>query len=139
SSPKTSAAWAWLETGSVGNSSASARRAAVCQRRRLTMIMANIPARASSESGSRPFATVNPFTSEKVREFPFLGDDEIDDIVDRAHRAFRSWRQRPVSERARVVRRAGDLMLERKDTLAALITLEMGKLIGESHWEVGLA
>ncbi len=96
-------------------------------------------AKTASDSGSRPFATVNPATGETVQEFPFIDSDAVIAAVEKAHEAFLSWRERPVAERAQVVRRAGDLMLEREDELAQLITLEMGKLIAESHFEVGLA
>ncbi|HEY0344120.1 MAG TPA: aldehyde dehydrogenase family protein [Solirubrobacteraceae bacterium] len=41
---------------------------------------------------------------------------------------FGPWRRRPVSERAAIVRRAGELMADRRDQLASLVTLEMGKL-----------
>jgi succinate-semialdehyde dehydrogenase / glutarate-semialdehyde dehydrogenase len=93
----------------------------------------------ASDSGARPFATVDPYTGETVREFPFLDSGQIPDVVERAATAFQSWRERPVADRARMLRRAGDLMLERKEDLAALLTQEVGKRIGESIWEVGLA
>ncbi|GMA16554.1 NAD-dependent succinate-semialdehyde dehydrogenase [Deinococcus metallilatus] len=97
------------------------------------------PDKTASDSGHRPFATVNPYTGETVREFPFLTTGEALAAVERAHEAFGAWRQRPVEERAAIVRRAGELMLERKDELARLVTLEMGKLIRESGFEVELA
>jgi succinate-semialdehyde dehydrogenase/glutarate-semialdehyde dehydrogenase len=85
------------------------------------------------------YATVNPYTGETVREFDTLTRDEVDAAVATAHEAFGRWRRRPISERAAVVRRAGELMLERRDRLACLVTLEMGKLIGESGKEVDLS
>jgi hypothetical protein len=97
------------------------------------------PPRADSDSGARPFATVNPYTGETVREFPFLETEQIPSVVERADKAFHAWRKRLAAERAQVVRRAGDLILERKEQLAALLTEEVGKLIRESEWEVGLA
>jgi len=95
--------------------------------------------KTASDSASRPFATVNPATGETVKEFSFLDTDDVMAAVEKAHQAFQSWRERPVAERAQVVRRAGELMREREDELARLITLEMGKLIAEAHFEVGLA
>src|SRR6478609_547673 len=98
--------------------------------------------RTGSSVGERRFATVNPATGEVVREYPFLPSDQITAVVEKAHEAFLSWREWPVTERARVVRRAGDLMLERADELARLITLEMGKLTaearGEGPWVAGI-
>src|SRR4051812_14836876 len=83
--------------------------------------------------------SVNPYNNEVLREFPALTDEEVDRAVDQAHRAFQEWRQLPVDERARIVGRAGELMLERRDELARTVTLEMGKLVGESHGEVDLS
>jgi succinate-semialdehyde dehydrogenase / glutarate-semialdehyde dehydrogenase len=93
----------------------------------------------ATQSADRPFATVNPNTNETVREFETLDADQLDAAVKTAHEAFLAWRLRPIEERASVVRRAGELMLERSNELAGLLTLEMGKLIAESQWEVGLA
>jgi len=100
---------------------------------------ATSPDPTASDSPSRAFATVNPATGETVKEFPSVDTDDVLAAVEQAHQAFLSWRDRPVAERARVVRRAGELMREREDELAGLVTLEMGKLIAEAHFEVGLA
>jgi succinate-semialdehyde dehydrogenase / glutarate-semialdehyde dehydrogenase len=95
--------------------------------------------KTASDAGARPYATVNPCTGETEREFPFLATGEVDGVVERAHAAFAEWRRRPVQERAAVVQRAADLMRERQDDLAALITREMGKRIKEAAGEVQLA
>jgi succinate-semialdehyde dehydrogenase/glutarate-semialdehyde dehydrogenase len=84
-------------------------------------------------------ASINPYNNEVLREFRPLTDDEVDRAVDAAYLAFQGWRQLAPTERAAVVHRAGELMLERRDEFAQLVTLEMGKLIGESHSEVDLA
>jgi succinate-semialdehyde dehydrogenase / glutarate-semialdehyde dehydrogenase len=91
------------------------------------------------QTADRPFATVNPYTNETVREFETLDADQLDAAVQTAHEAFLAWRLRPIEERAAIVCRAGKLMLERSTELAGLLTLEIGKLIIESQWEVGLA
>ncbi len=92
-----------------------------------------------SGTADRTYATVNPFTGETEREFEALAGDQVTAVVDRAHTAFLDWRQRTVAERAAVVGRAADLMTERSDALAALITKEMGKRIQEAAGEVALA
>jgi succinate-semialdehyde dehydrogenase/glutarate-semialdehyde dehydrogenase len=93
---------------------------------------------ATSTQGSA-IATVNPYTNERVREFPVLSQEEVGRAVDAAHRAFPRWRARSAAERAAFVRRAGQLMSERKEELADLLTLEVGKLIDSSRAEVDLA
>ncbi|WP_222194017.1 NAD-dependent succinate-semialdehyde dehydrogenase [Modestobacter italicus] len=95
--------------------------------------------KTAGDAGARPYATVNPYTGETEREFPFLETDAIDGVVARAHAAFGDWRRRSVAERAAVVGRAAELMRERQDELAALITREMGKRIQEAAGEVQLA
>jgi succinate-semialdehyde dehydrogenase/glutarate-semialdehyde dehydrogenase len=95
--------------------------------------------KTASDAGARPYRTVNPYTGETEKEFPFLDRGEIDGVIERAHAAFLEWRRRPVEERAQIVGRAGELMLERKDEFAALVTREMGKRIQEAGGEVQLA
>jgi succinate-semialdehyde dehydrogenase/glutarate-semialdehyde dehydrogenase len=95
--------------------------------------------KTASDAGARPYRTVNPYTGEVEQEFPFLDTGEIDGVIEKAHAAFLEWRRRPVEERARIVGRAGELMLERKDEFAALVTREMGKRIQEAAGEVMLA
>ena len=96
---------------------------------------------AKTDSGTtdRAYATVNPFTGETERQFDSLPSDQVTAVVDRAHTAYLDWRGRTVAERAAVVGRAADLMLERSDAFAALITTEMGKRIQEAAGEVQLA
>jgi succinate-semialdehyde dehydrogenase/glutarate-semialdehyde dehydrogenase len=95
--------------------------------------------KTASDAGARPYATVNPYTGETEAEFPFLPTEEVDGVVDKAHAAFLEWRRRSPEERAAVVRRAAELMRERGDELAALVTREMGKRIKEAAAEVELA
>src|SRR3954453_7773220 len=95
--------------------------------------------KTASDAGERPYATVNPYTGKTEREVPFLETRAIDGVIEKAHAAFLDWRRRPVEERAAVVQRAADLMRERQDELAALITREMGKRIQEAAGEVQLA
>ena len=95
--------------------------------------------KTASDAGSRPYRTVNPYTGEVEQEFDFLPTDAVDGVVEKAHAAWLEWRRRPVEERAQIVGRAGELMLERKDEFAALVTREMGKRIQEAAGEVMLA
>ncbi|OON79722.1 NAD-dependent succinate-semialdehyde dehydrogenase [Streptomyces tsukubensis] len=91
------------------------------------------------KQSKQTFATVNPYNGETVAEYPMIEGAEVDARVDGAHRAFGTWRERTAEERGAVVGRAAELMRDRKEELAGLITLEMGKLIGESRGEVDLA
>jgi succinate-semialdehyde dehydrogenase/glutarate-semialdehyde dehydrogenase len=93
----------------------------------------------ASDSAHRPYATVNPYTGETVAEYPFLETAEVDAVVERAAEAFHHWRHVSVEERAAVLAKAADLMLERKAEFAALLTLEVGKLVRDARWEVNIS
>src|SRR4051812_34401409 len=93
----------------------------------------------STASATRHYATVNPYTGETVKEFDTLTRYEGDHAVAAAHDAFLAWREQPIAERAAIVRRAGELMLQRADAGARLVTLEMGKLIAETREEAALS
>ncbi|MFD5376223.1 NAD-dependent succinate-semialdehyde dehydrogenase [Streptomyces griseoincarnatus] len=86
-----------------------------------------------------PIATVNPYTGERVREFPALSAEDVGRAIDAAHAGFPDWRARSTADRGALVQRAGRLMRERKEELAHLLTLEVGKLIDSSRAEVDLA
>ena len=94
--------------------------------------------KTASDAASRPYATVNPYSGETEQEFPFLDAAEVDGVIERAHAAFVAWRRRPVADRAGVVARAAELMDERRDELAGLITREMGKRRDEAVGELKL-
>ncbi len=85
------------------------------------------------------YATVDPYTGEVVREFPSLDAAAVDRAVEASYHAFGAWRDRPIEERAAIVRRAGRLLAERGDRLAALVTLEMGKRILEARAEADIS
>ncbi|HXT14003.1 MAG TPA: NAD-dependent succinate-semialdehyde dehydrogenase [Gemmatimonadaceae bacterium] len=72
-------------------------------------------------------ASINPATEETIQSFDALSDAAIDEKLDNAHRASLTWRTTPVGERAMIVRRAGELLEERKREYGRLMTLEMGK------------
>ena len=95
----------------------------------------NAPTTASAE---KRYATVNPFTGETEKEFPFTEASEIDGIIGKAHSAYLEWRDRSVEERAAVVQKAAELLDERIMDFAALITKEMGKRRDEAVGELFL-
>jgi succinate-semialdehyde dehydrogenase / glutarate-semialdehyde dehydrogenase len=88
---------------------------------------------------TRHYATTNPYTGERVREFDTLDGAQVDQAVQAAHEAFGRWRRRPIEERAAIVHRAGELLAERRERFARLVTLEMGKLIGDAGQEADLS
>ena len=84
------------------------------------------------------YTLTNPATGDLVERIPNSTDEEVQDAIERVHRGFSSWRDRPVEERAAIVARAAELFAERSDELAEIMTLEMGKRINEGRGEVGV-
>ena len=85
------------------------------------------------------FPVMNPATGEVVAEVPRLGADETRRAIAGAGRALAAWRARPAKERARILRRLADLMLEHEEDLARLMVLEQGKPLAEARVEVAYA
>ncbi len=68
-----------------------------------------------------------PATSERVGSVPACTDDDIESAVERARMAGAAWAERSVSERAAVLDRAAELLLDRRSALLDLLQLETGK------------
>ncbi len=93
----------------------------------------------SSAVRHSPIASINPYNNEIMHEFPPMREQAVDHAVREAHQAFQSWRGTSVDERAALVGRAAQLVRERAEQLARLVTLEMGKLIRHSRVEIDLS
>lgn len=88
-----------------------------------------------SDSG-RTAANVNPAnTDDVIGTIELASRDEARRAVEAAYNAFRDWKRTPAPARGRIVARAGRLMEERKEELAAAITREEGKTISEARGE----
>jgi succinate-semialdehyde dehydrogenase/glutarate-semialdehyde dehydrogenase len=73
--------------------------------------------------------SINPATGETLRRFEPLSADEIETKLDRAWHTRTTWARASVAERARIVKRAGDILDERKREFGELMTREMGKTL----------
>ena len=78
----------------------------------------------------------NPATGEIVGTVPKMGALETRDAIDAAARALPAWRKKSAKERAAVLRRWFELMIENQEDLARLMTTEQGKPVVESRGEV---
>jgi succinate-semialdehyde dehydrogenase / glutarate-semialdehyde dehydrogenase len=83
------------------------------------------------------YAVVNPATGETVKEYPTISDDELRDAIGRADEAHRTWSSSTsAAERAALVRRVGELHVEKRDELAEIIVREMGKPVEQALGEL---
>ena len=81
----------------------------------------------------------NPATGELVSEVPKGGKKEALQAVDAASNAFEEWSNFTAYDRAKLLKRYYDLMIENEDELAELMTREMGKPLAEAKGEVHYA
>ena len=81
-------------------------------------------------------STVDPSTGQVLATYPASDVDAVRAVLARVHAAQPGWAARPVAERADLVRAVGDQLRKEADELAALMTAEMGKPIGEARAEV---
>lgn len=79
---------------------------------------------------------INPANGELVREVKPFDQPQLNAAVERAEDSFNRWRQTSFAERAEVLRAVAAHMKEHVDTLAPLMTEEMGKPIKEARGEV---
>ncbi|MFL9866706.1 NAD-dependent succinate-semialdehyde dehydrogenase [Paraburkholderia fungorum] len=85
------------------------------------------------------YPVLNPATGEVIAQVARGGAAETTQAVSAAARAFPAWRALTAKERGVRVKRWGELMLENRDVLAELLTLEQGKPLAEARGEVGYA
>ena len=85
------------------------------------------------------YATTNPYTGETLKTFPDATDAEVTAAIEKAHKAFLSWKDAPFAERGRILQKAADILRRDSDDYAKLLTLEMGKLLAEAKAEVELS
>ncbi len=88
---------------------------------------------------SRTFSVRSPSTGEVVGEVADCGAAEALSAIEAAWSAFEAWRSTTAFERSAVLRRWHDLMLERRDELARVMSREMGKPVREARGEVAYA
>jgi succinate-semialdehyde dehydrogenase/glutarate-semialdehyde dehydrogenase len=86
------------------------------------------------------YISTNPFDGKVLQRFDEISDAELETTLATAQRCFEdTWGRTSFDERRTIVRRAAELMRERAEPMARLITLEMGKLIAQSQGEVAIS
>ena len=81
-------------------------------------------------------AVNNPASGDVMGTVPKMGAEETRRAIEAAERAWPAWRAKTAKERAVVLRRWYELMMENQDDLAVLMTMEQGKPLAESKGEI---
>jgi succinate-semialdehyde dehydrogenase/glutarate-semialdehyde dehydrogenase len=83
--------------------------------------------------------TINPNTNQVVKSFTESSPEAVEAAMIQAEKAFAIWRKTSYKSRANLLHMVAIIMRERKEELAAMITLEMGKLLDQSRGEIDLS
>ncbi|OHV94276.1 succinate-semialdehyde dehydrogenase [Janthinobacterium lividum] len=86
--------------------------------------------------GGQTINVSNPATGEHIGTVPLMGAAETRRAIEAANAAWPAWRKKTAKERAAVLRRWHDLILENADDLALIMTTEQGKPLPEAKGEV---
>ena len=78
----------------------------------------------------------NPASGEVLGTIPKMGADETRRAIDAANAAYPAWRAKTAKERASILRKWFDLMMENQEDLARMMTAEQGKPFKESMGEI---
>lgn len=101
--------------------------------------VADLPLLELESDSGETFRVDDPATGELVREVPRMGAAETTRALQAAADALPAWRGLLAKERARIMRRWSDLMLENAEPLTRLLTTEQGKPIAEARTTVRTA
>ena len=82
------------------------------------------------------FKSINPANGEEIATYDAHDAGDVDRLLQRAWETWQTWSREPIATRAAFLERLAGLLEERADQYAALITSEMGKLVGEARNEV---
>ena len=86
----------------------------------------------------RTIPVVNPATEEVIGSVAHAGRADLDAALDAAAKGFAAWRKVSAYERSKVMRRAADLLRERAEKVALLMTQEQGKPLAQARMETGV-
>ncbi|RVV96901.1 NAD-dependent succinate-semialdehyde dehydrogenase [Mesobaculum littorinae] len=86
--------------------------------------------------GGRTFEVTNPARGDVIAKVADFGRPEVAAAIDKAQVAQRDWAARPAKERAQILRKWFDLMVENADDLATILTAEQGKPHAEAKGEI---
>lgn len=91
-----------------------------------------------ADSGAT-LAVDNPATGETLGTVPKMGTAETRRAIEQANQALKAWRARTAKDRAALLRRWFELLMENQEDLAQIMTAEQGKPLAESRGEIAYA
>jgi succinate-semialdehyde dehydrogenase / glutarate-semialdehyde dehydrogenase len=87
-------------------------------------------------SGRKGEDVINPATEKPLAQLPHASKADLDEALESAKKGFVLWRATSAYDRAKIMRKAADLMRERNDAIAKIMVQEQGKVYVEARAEV---
>ncbi|GLR55007.1 NAD-dependent succinate-semialdehyde dehydrogenase [Shinella yambaruensis] len=86
-------------------------------------------------TGGRTIPVLNPATAQPIGTVAWADRADLDEALAAVERTFAQWSATSAHERARLMRRAADILRERADEIAVMMTLEQGKPVSQARME----
>ena len=83
--------------------------------------------------------TINPATNKVVQSFDEMTEAALEQAVVQAVHTYDEWKKTDYTSRAQILHKVAGLLRSKKDELAKIITLEMGKLLSHAEGEISLS
>jgi succinate-semialdehyde dehydrogenase / glutarate-semialdehyde dehydrogenase len=80
--------------------------------------------------------STNPTTGQLIKEYQEHSPQEVIEIIEKVNQEWLPWKETSFEYRASLIRKTAQILREKKETFAQLMTMEMGKIIHESLAEV---
>jgi succinate-semialdehyde dehydrogenase / glutarate-semialdehyde dehydrogenase len=93
----------------------------------------------TAAQAARTLPVLNPATGDQIGTVAHADRSDLDRALEAAEKGFEAWRRVSAYDRAKVMRKAANLMRERADSIARLMTLEQGKPLAEAKGETLVA
>ena len=93
----------------------------------------------SGSAAGKTIAVLNPATGEPIGKVAHAEEADLDRALAAAAKGFETWRKISAYERAKIMRKAANLMRERLEATARIMTTEQGKPLAEARGETALA
>jgi succinate-semialdehyde dehydrogenase/glutarate-semialdehyde dehydrogenase len=87
-------------------------------------------------ASGRTHPVVNPATGQTIGSFAWADKSDLDRALASVDKGFKAWKKVSAHERSKVMRKAANLLRERLDHVATLMTMEQGKTLAEAKAEI---
>ncbi|MEQ9425426.1 MAG: NAD-dependent succinate-semialdehyde dehydrogenase [Cyclobacteriaceae bacterium] len=78
---------------------------------------------------------INPATEERLKEYADHSTEQMNELINSTNEAFKAWRETSFEHRASLMKKAAQLLRDKKVELGALMTAEMGKPLADGEGE----